>query len=174
MGAEEKLKFMSAQADDAQATEVILQTCVDYVEREVNMDFQQQILAGKTQMVEAMKALKSQMKEEDYSLTEEADIEFVKSSAKSTDVGVVEVSILVSKYTVSEDGSPETQVGRQSVLALAITPTPGSAPLALPTSLISCHLSSPKAACPTDCSIVTTAPGKYEVSYTPVSSGPLS
>ena len=51
-GTEEKLSFMSAQAEDAQITEVILQSCVDYVKRELNINFQQQILVGRTQMVE--------------------------------------------------------------------------------------------------------------------------
>ena len=38
--------------------------------------------------------------------------------------------------------------------------------------LTSVILKTPKAACPTDCNIVETALGKYEVSYTAVSSGP--
>ena len=44
-GAEEKLRFMSAQKKDAQRTADVLKSCVEYVEGEKRMGSQQQVLA---------------------------------------------------------------------------------------------------------------------------------
>ena len=81
-------------------------------------------------------------------------------------------AMVADKCTVSGEGTTKAVSGQSTKLTLAISPTPGSVPLSLPTSLISCQLSVSETTCPTNCNITETAPGKYEVSYTPATVGP--
>ena len=171
-GAEKKLRFMSSLITDVQTTAGMLQSCVRYVEGKLRMNSQQQILASKKEMVETMEMMASQVKEENYSLAEKPNIKMHRRTGKSTTIGEIEFSTLMDNCEVSGEGIVETHAGQRTRFTLNITPTPDSEPLLLPTSLISCQLSSSEATRPTNCGVMETSSGEYEVSYTPVSSGP--
>ena len=115
-------------------------------------------------MMDRLRVVTAQVKgkEKEYLATEEPNIKLVKYPGKSTDIGVIEFSMLADKSKASGSGT---------TITLAITATPCSRRRTIPIMLISSQLSTPEATCPTDCNIEKTAPGKYEVSYTPVSSG---
>ena len=174
MAAEQKLKFMSLLTKDAHFTAAKVQSCVEYAEEKLKMGSDQQILASKKQMTDRLRVVTSEVKEKEkeYLLSEKPNIELVTNQGKSTDIGVIEFSMLADKCKASGSGTTTTRIERRTKFTLAITPTSGSPPLSLPTRLISCQLFASKAACPTECSITETAPGQYEVSYTPVRSGP--
>ena len=174
MAADQKLRFMFLLREDANIAAATVQNCVEHAEEKLRMGSNQMILASKKQMTDKLRVVTTHIrgKEKECVPTEEPNIKLVKNAGKSTDVGAIEFSMLADKCKASGSGTMTTHIRCPTKFTLAITLTPGGAPLSLPTSLISCQLSGPEPACPTNCSITETAPGKYEVSYTPVSHGP--
>ena len=164
-------RFVTAQLEEARKMAAILQTCVDYVEEELNVDSEQYILSGKTLMVNRMKAVTSLVKEEECSHKEEPSVKIVKSTGKLANVGEFEFSLVVDKCMVSGEEIRETRIGRKAKFILATTPTPGSAKLSLPTSFVSFQLYASEATRPIHCQVKETVPGRYEANCSPVTSG---
>ena len=107
---------------------------------------------------------------EKYLVTEKANIKFLKSSGEGTDVGKIESSTCIA---LSGECLSTATTAQKSSFKLSLCPTPcENDPLSLPASLISAQLSVPDTTFSIDCDVLQTAPGEYEVSYTPVTTGP--
>ena len=169
LGAEQKLTFVNAQKREAQKTADKLQKCVEAVEEVLRTGCQRRILASKSHLMETMKTVTYEVKEEKYSSTEDANIQFKRKS--NTTVGTVDFSLIVHGCTISR---PEKPLNGHEPFYLSVVHSFMKKPASYPTALVSCQLFMPPSTtpCPADYKVKMTSPGYYRIMFITASRGP--
>ena len=163
----EKLSAHQKEADIAIAQ---LKSCEEFAEEELRIGSQQQILVMKRQMVERMRAVCSQVKEDSLQPLEETKLRFVKSTSTleaCRSLGSVVDYSKLKQLKGAITSHEMATAGRKATLELAVTGA------SLSPDLLSCQLS--PAAYPTvavRCSMRQVTAGRVEVSYCPFTAGP--
>ena len=174
---QQKLQQVSWQRGEADAVLVQLRSCQEFVEEELQLGSQQHIVEVEKELVTEMQAITSVANTKSLSPLEETNITFKKDEAaitSSSKVGKVEYSCnyLAQRCTATGKALKNSMVAFQTSFELSFKTEDGVA-LSFSQSLISCQLSYHYynfiKKCP--CYVTELQPGRYKVTYTPVSRG---
>lgn len=172
-----KLRVLTLQEEDAVAVEAQLQTCEKSVEQVLTAATQHQMLLSKVRLLNAIADVCSQAGVDMFRPFEKADMAVSEKEEQMVDdfkKNTVQFSLLYLKCTAAPVDVPNRiQFGKTMKLELTIQEDDGS-PILIPTTLISARLTNDTDltdhSC-RNCDVVELGPGKYQVSYTPLSVG---
>ena len=131
----------------------------------------QQIVASKQDVLDRLNKAGSQKSQAKFHSLKDAEIRFkknVKALEHCKNLGIVDCSFLHEKCQLTTPNSSPVAASIERCCELSVQCKDGSR-LSVSTSLLSCQLTANKAPQPADCIIKETGPGKYAVSYTPLS-----
>ena len=168
-----KRTIISLQKQEAQEELARLQSSIEFVEKSMKVQSDQQILASKTNMLDQYEGIHSLVQEkcmlkpvERFDLKYERNEKAVEECKK---LGRIPFMHLSQKCQATlQPAAP----GKKAHCQLSVREKDGS-PIPISSSFISFRLSATNSPQPAaDCTIMETGPGSYEISYTPVIRGP--
>ena len=165
-----KQSMLNKQKRKAETTLGQLTDCLDFVEQGLKVGTLQQILLVQPQMIYHMNSVIKSFKPESFQPLEQADIKLVKSK-KIEDVhksiGEVRYS---SSYKVRHIG--HLGLMKNESTSTIVFESPDGSPVPLPSSHISCYLTTPDKRQTIKCRVKRSAQsGQYTVVFTPITHG---
>lgn len=164
---QEKMKQLDHQIGGVEMVAAQLQSCKEFVEAELRMGSEQQILAGEKQMVQHMITLTTQVVSETLEPLVGLNIGFIPNQEVyklCREVGIVTKSIPKKSITIGNDlnteGTTTVVAGSKASFELQISPKAHVLPP-------SCHLFPVDKHASIPCSCEQLVPGKYQITYTP-------
>ena len=156
---------ISARQKEADITVAQLKSCEEFAEEELRIGSQQEIMVMKRQMVERMRAVCSQVKEDNFQPLEETRLRFVKSTS------VVEACrSLGGVIDCSQVRCSLVKTVRDKT-SFDLCSAASNSPLSL--DLVSCQLSPvADSTIVFNCVVQQVAPNSFEVHYCPPTAGP--
>ena len=163
---QQKRNLLSKQREQAEGLYTQLKRCEENVKQSLNEWSQLQVMMKKKQMLYQMKIVGQNVESAELYPVEKGDIKFSKDDITEREIGDITSSIFGKAVFSSTICSPNTP----STATLTLQSQDGS-PFPLPSSLISCKLSSPGNDQAIKCHINQTQQGKYNIRFTPCARG---
>ena len=164
--------MISLQKEEAKKEQVRLQSLLDFVEHSLAVQSDQQIVASKEDVLDRLNKAVSQKIHAKFDPLENAEIKYkknMKALEQCKNLGFVDCSFLHEKCQLISHST--VAAGKEACCELGVQHKNGS-PLSISTSLFSVQLTASKDPQPAGCTIKEMAPGKYAISYTPISRSP--
>ena len=169
-----KVGILNEQVKSAESALDQLSECLQYIEKSLKEETPQEILFSKAQIKNQSTCVVSDIKNIMFVPSEQADITFSKKYSRTigipNNIGSIHYSVFpASKVSLSMEQLP--LVGRESTCTLSLSSCDGS-PVPVPSSLISCSLSTPDSKLCIECSVKESKQtGEYTVTFTPITRG---
>ena len=172
---QQKLEVLSQQIETVEKDKAQLKSCQEFVEEEMRVGSQQQVLMLEHQMVERMRAVSSQARSNELQPVEEANITFTVNKeilSQCSKLGEVNsVLNIMSQVVTMGKGKAIAMAGQ--ITSFELTTSPQATPsVPLPPNLFSSWLTAPNSSQPMECTITSTQPGSCTIQYTPTVRGP--
>ena len=164
---QQKKSLLSKQREQAERVHTQLKTCQDMVEQSLKEWSQLQVMMEKENMLCQMNTVSQNVDPTVFQPIEEPDTKFTQTSDIRNGIGKIS-SHRYEKATLEK--APYYPSNTPSTATLTLQSHDGS-PFSLSPSLISCKLSSPGDSQPIKCDINQTQQGKYNISFTPCTTG---
>ena len=164
---QQKRNLLTKQREQAKRVHTQLKTCQDMVEQSLKEWSQLQVMIEKENMLYQMKTVSQTVEPTVFQPIEEPNTKFTQTSDIRNGIGKIfshrykEATLEKASYYPSNTPSTAT---------LTLQSHDGS-PFSLPPSLISCKLSPPGDSQPIKCHINQTQQGKYNIIFTPCTTG---
>ena len=171
MIAKKKKHVVFVRKEQAKEEQIRLQSLLNYVQHILATQSDQQIVVSKQDMLERLNEAVSQKSHVKLDPLEDVKITFKKDETAlehCKNLGILDFSFLHDKYQLTSPRFSPVAVGKESQCELMMQRKDGS-PLSVSTSLISFQLTASRDPQPAHCTIKETGPGKYVISYTPLS-----
>ena len=170
--AQEKMVTLAQQKMELEASLTNLKRCENYVEEELRVGSEQQILLNKKQMLARILKITSEMEMEDMSPKEVTNLSLAPAEGlleKCTNIGKV-ASAKVEGVHVLGKGSKVAIVGKRRSFDIQVKTNPPGFPIT--PSSIECNLMPTKGENRISCRVEEMGGGKYRIHYTPTDLGP--
>ena len=164
---QQKRELLTRQREQAERVYYQLKTCNETVEKCLKELHQQKIIVEKQNMLNQMKAVSQHVDPTAFQPIEETNTKFTQTNNIGNGIGNIS-SYQYRKAILSLPHLCTTNT--ESTATLTLQSHDGS-PFSLPLSLIFCKISSPGKLQPIICDINQTQQGKYNVSFTPCTTG---
>ena len=171
-GVQQKLQVLSQQIETIESIQTQLKACQGYVEEQMRVGSEQQVLTAEHDMLEFMMTVNSQVLAIAVEPLAEANIRFTANKEvlpQCSKLGEVDALIHV---VATGKGKEVAMAGQRTSFGLTTSflATPHRI---LPSDLqLSCNLIAPSSSKPVECLITHTKPGHYSTQYTPTVRGP--
>ena len=170
--AQEKMVTLAQQKMEMEANLTNLNRCENYVEEELRVGSEQQVLLNKKQMLTRVFKITSEMEMEDMSPKEIPNLSLAPAEGlldKCTNIAKV-AGAKIEGVQVLGQGSKVAIIEKRRSFDIQIKTNPPGFPIT-PTS-ITCNLVPPKGENPLSCRVESMEGAKYRVHYTPANLGP--
>ena len=164
---QQKKSLLSKQREQAERVHTQLKTCQDMVEQSLKEWSQLQVMMEKENILCQINTVSQNVNPTVFQPIEEPDTKFTQTSDIRNGIGKIS-SHRYEKATLEK--APYYPSNTPSTATLTLQSHDGS-PFSLSPSLISCKLSSPGDSQPIKCDINQTQQGKYNISFTPCTTG---
>ena len=164
---QQKIKLLTKQREQSERVHTQLKTCQDMVEQSLKEWSQLQVMMEKENMLYQMNTVSQHVDPTVFQPIEEPNTKFTQTSDIRTGFGKIS-SYRYEKATLEK--APYYPSNTASTATLTLQSHDGS-PFSLPPSLISCKLSPPGDSQPIKCHINQTQQGKYNIIFTPCTTG---
>ena len=146
---------------------------MDYTQQSMKVGTPQEILSQKVQIKGRLKNILSEVRKEKLEPFEQPDIKLIQNSKLLPDnlINLWDVcySLFPNKVNIIKEQLP--LVGRESTCTLSLSSCDGS-PVPVPSSLISCSLSTPDSKLSIECDVKKSRQtGEYTITFTPITRG---
>ena len=168
-----KVGILNGQIKSAESALDQLTECLKYIEKSLHEETPQEMLFSKAQIKNQSTCVVSDIENIMFEPSEQADITFSKKYRQTfgipNNIGSIHYSVFpASKVSLSMEQLP--LVSRESTCTLSLSSCDGS-PVLVPSSLISCSLSTPDSKLSIECSVKESKQtGEYTVTFTPITS----
>ena len=163
---QQKRELLTKQRQQAERAHTQLKTCQNMVEQSLKEWCQLQVMMEKENMLHQINTVSQHVDPTVFHPIEEADTKFTQTDSIGNGIGMISSYRFGESILKTMPCSPNTP----STATLTLQSHDDS-PFPLPPSLISCTLSSPGDSQLTKCDITQTQRGKYNISFTPCTTG---
>ena len=163
---QQKRHFLAKQREQAERVRIQLKTCQDMVKQSLKEWSQIQVMMEKENMLHQMNTVSQHIDPTVFQPIEKPNTKFTQTKHVRNWIGKIYSHRYGEAFLKTMPYSPNTP----STATLTLQSHDGS-PFSLPPSLISCKLLSPGDSQPIKCEINQTQQGKYNISFTPYTTG---